>query len=87
MDSKRKRRVIKRDLLTGKSLTWHIANIPGEWLDEFGYFMPEAWFATLQDEPAPLEDFVFHPNSFAAVVDYTPGYLSTVFDDPRVHKY
>ena len=53
-----KRRQVRKDPITGKSLTWQRREIP-EFLDDEDHFVPEKWFPT--NEPAPIEDFIFHP--------------------------
>ena len=78
------RRRIRKDPITGKSLAWQRREIP-EYLDEDDHFDPELWYP--KNEPAPVEDFIFHPNSLAAIIGVSVGYLPTVEADERFHTY
>ena len=85
MRYKRKRARISKDPITGKSLSWQGKNIPEEYLDKDGYFDPAKWYPS--NEAALLQDFLFHPNSHAAAIGVSTGYLETAVDDPRFHFF
>ena len=81
---KRKGVQIIKDPITGKSLSWQKEYI-FEYIDEDGYFDPAKWYPP--NEVAPLQDFLFHPNSHAAAIGVSIGYLEAAVDDPRFHFY